>query len=157
MYAVVELVGSAAVGFVVAAFVIADSPVGFDFQTIQISVAVGWLVVARQRMVLFPNVDVDATSNDSFGRMPYRIHTHVYAMYNCRLDVGDYVAIYHVWQQILCHNSGRNVFLVSAVDWPQRHSVVAPAVAEQRPDDDVADDVVECSEWFAVAPLVQRI
>ena len=68
-------------------------------------------VAIGQRMVSFLNVAVDATSNDSFGRMLCHIRKRACAMCNCHLDDGDYVAINHVWRQSLCHNSDRNEFL----------------------------------------------
>lgn len=110
------------------------------------------LVAAEPPMVLFPNVDVDATSNDSFGRMLYHIRTHANAMYSCHSDGGDYVAKCHVWQQILCRNWDRSVFLVWIVNLTRPHFDVALVVAAQRPD--VAVDGVDCGQLVA-EPLVQ--
>lgn len=72
-------------------------------------------------MVLFPNVDVDAASNGSSGRMLCRIRTHASAMCSCRLDDDDCVAECRVWRQILYRSWDRSAFLVLFVRSTRRH------------------------------------
>lgn len=87
----------------------------------------------KQLTVSSPNADVDVASNDSSGRMLYRIRRHAYVMCSCRLDGGDCVAINRVWQQILFHNWCRSVFSVSAVA-PSRQRYAGCCDAERLGD-----------------------